>query len=80
MNLKELIKEVESCNYECKVGNLLNNKKWIELREKIFKINEVVWSLRHGNFNDYEEAMKEINDVFTYEDFNCNYTNQDEFY
>lgn len=80
MHLKDLIKNIEKCNYECEGGNLLNNVLWIDLREKAFKINEIVWSLRHGNFKDYEEAMKEIDKIFSYEDFNCNYTNQDEFY
>lgn len=80
INLKDLIKEIEKCNYECEAGNLLNNIKWIELKEKTFKINEIIWSLRHGNFGSYEDAMKEIDNIFTRKDFDCNYTNQDEFY
>ncbi|MBY6838708.1 hypothetical protein [Clostridium botulinum] len=80
MNLKELIQEVEKCNYECDVGNLLNNVKWIELRDKVFKINEIIWSLRHGNFDNSDEAISEIDNLFTYKDFDCDYTNQDEFY
>lgn len=80
MNLKELIQELEKCNYECDAGSLLNNFKWIELREKVFKINEIIWSLRHGNFVNSDEAIKEIDNLFTYKDFDCVYTNQDEFY
>ncbi len=80
MHLKELIKGIEKCNYECEGGNLLNNVLWIDLREKAFKINEIVWSLRHGNFKDHKEAMEEIDKIFSYEDFDCSYTNQDEFY
>lgn len=80
MNLKELVKDIEKCGYECKSGNLLKDKNWVDLREKVFRINEIVWSLRNGNFSDYEEAMKEIDNIFSIKDFDCCYTNQDEFY
>ena len=60
--------------------NLLNNVKWIELREKVFKINEIIWSLRHGNFDNLDEVISEIDNLFMYKDFNCDYTHQDEFH
>ena len=36
----------------------------IELKEKASKINEIIWSWRHGNFASCEEAIKEIDDLF----------------
>ena len=80
MNLKENIKRIEKGEYECVAGNLLNNVEWIELRTKIFDINEIIWSLRHGNFDNHKEAMLEIDKLFSYEDYNCTNTDQDEIY
>jgi len=81
MNLKENLQRIEKCEYKCVAGELLKNSEWVELRKKIFKINEIIWSLRHGNFNNSEEAMDEIDELFNYEDY-ANYaqTDQDEFY
>lgn len=32
MTLKEIIEQLESCNYECEGGPLVNNEAWIELK------------------------------------------------
>jgi len=60
MNLAESIKQVEQGNYT----------DLASLKEKLLKINEIIWSLRHGNFNSYSEAMEEIDELFTKEDYN----------
>ena len=75
MNLKENIKRIEKGEHD-----LLNNVDWIELRTKVFEINEIIWSLRHGNFDNYEEAMIELDELFSYKDYDCTGTTQDEIY
>lgn len=32
MTLREIIEQLESCNYECEAGNLENNVAWQELK------------------------------------------------
>ena len=80
MNLKNNVKKIEESKFECIAGDLLNNIDWINLRTKIFEIDEIIWSLRHGNFDNYKEAMVELDELFTYQDYDCIHTNQDEFY
>ena len=64
IKLEELIKNIEECEYECLAGNLKQNINWIELKEKASKIDEIIWSWRHGNFASCEEVIKEIDDLF----------------
>lgn len=62
--MEELIKNIEECEYECLAGNLEQNINWIELKEKASKIDEIIWSWRHGNFASCEEVIKEIDVLF----------------
>lgn len=34
MNLKQIVEQLESCNYECEAGPLVNNVAFIALKEK----------------------------------------------
>lgn len=35
MNLKEIVEQLESCNYECEAGPLENNVAFIELKKRV---------------------------------------------
>mgnify|MGYP003411798141 FL=1 len=63
MNLRELIEKIEERK------RVSDEKEWNELKEKVIKIDEIIWSLRHGNFSNYKEAMMEIDNIFEYEDY-----------
>lgn len=39
MSNDELIKNIESCEYECVAGNLKMNSVWIEMKNRLLKSN-----------------------------------------
>lgn len=42
MTLREIIEQLESCNYECEAGNLENNIAWQELEQRIEFIEKLL--------------------------------------